>query len=581
MTQRAKPAQPRTRRPASDRSNRRTLYLNIGFVVIIGVGAAILIGAAIASYAGAHLAEVANVNGVSINRDQAAAQANVDLFRVTEQVSQLHDDLAAGRITQADFDSQNATLTQAEQNVSSGVVNTMVDDELQRQLASKQGIAVTDAQVDAAVTADATNPEARHLQLIVVSPTGGTAATAGDKSIASQTAQAAWGQLQAGTDFATVAKQFSTDPSASAGGDVGWIRQATASEDANLVAAVFKLPANGTTGIITGTDGSYQIGRVSAIAPASTDPNYIQRMKDAGVSLDAYRISSRAILTEQALKAKITSDATTVPSIQREVSEIKIDTTSYTGPGEQVKARHILYTPGGADPSTASPAPSDDPRWAIAQAQAQATYDKLKALDGTPDLATQFAAIATKDSKDTGSATDGGLLPYYDAGSGLDPAFAAAVFAPTVKAGDLLPPVRSQFGWHVIMIDSVRPAPTDRAAALQKQAATAGADFAALAKANSDGAEASKGGDLGWIAPNQVDAATEKAIFAAPVGSVSPVTALSGGLFIFKVNQEQSRLPDASQITVLTDSAFTNWYAAQKAKATITGPDVTQPSTGP
>ncbi len=581
MTQRAKPAQPRPRRPASDRSSRRTQYLNIGFVVIIAVGAATLIGAAIASYAGAHLAEVANVNGVSINRDQAAAQANVDLFRITEQVSQVHDELAAGRITQDDFDSQNASLTQAEQNVSSGVVDAMVDDELQRQLAAPLGITVTDAQVDAAVTADATNPEARHVLLIVVSPTGGTDATAGDKSIASQTAQAAWGQVQAGTDFATVAKQFSTDPSASTGGDLGWIRQATASEDANLVAAVFKLPDNGTTAIITGTDGSYQIGRVTAIAPASTDPNYIQRMKDAGVSLDAYRLSSRAILIDEALKARITSDATTVPSIQREVSQIKIDTTSYTGPGEQVRARHILYTPGGADPSTATPAPSDDPGWALAQAQAQATYDKLKPLVGTPDLATQFAAIATKDSKDTGSATDGGLLPYYDAGSGLDSAFAAAIFAPTVKAGDLLPPVRSQFGWHVIMVDSIRPAPADRAAALQKQAAAAGADFAALAKANSDGAEASKGGDLGWIAPNQVDAATEKAIFAAPVGSASQVVTLSDGLYIFKVNQEQSRLPDADQITILKDSAFTNWYAAEKAKATITGPDVTPPSTGP
>src|ERR1019366_3713479 len=97
-----------------------------------------------------------------------------------------------------------------------------------------------------------------------------------------------------------------------------------------------------------------------------------------------------------------------------------------------------------------------------------------QALVGTPSLATQFATTAESNSKDTGSATNGGLLPYYDAGSGLDPAFAAAIFAPTVKAGDLLPPVRSQFGWHVILIDSIRPAPADRAAGLQKQAADRG-----------------------------------------------------------------------------------------------------------
>ena len=268
-------------------------------------------------------------------------------------------------------------------------------------------------------------------------------------------------------------------------------------------------------------------------------------------------------------------------SVQREVSQIKIDNTSYTGPGEQVRARHILYTPSGGDPSTSSPSPSGDPGWARAQAQAQATYDKLKPLVGTPAMVTQFAATATTDSKDTGSAVDGGLLPYYDAGSGLDSAFAAAIFASNVKAGDLLPPVRSQFGWHVILIDSVRPAPTDRAATLQKQAAAAGADFAALAKANSDGAEASQGGDIGWIARNQLDAATEKAIFASPVGSVSQVVSLSGGLYIFKINQEQTRLPDASQIATLKGTAFTNWYNAKKAAATITGPDVTPASTAP
>lgn len=581
MTQRVKPASPRARRSASDRSSRRTRYLNIAFVAAIAFGAVLLIGAAFASYAGAHWAEVANVNGVSINHDQATNQANVNLFRITEQVSKLHDDLSAGRISQADFDTQNASLSQAEQAVSTGTVDAMVDDELQRQLASKQGITITDAQIDAQILADATSAESRHLLFIVVTPTGGSAATAAAKAQAQHTAESALAELKSGTPFAAVAKQFSTDASASTGGDAGWIRVASASQDANLVAAAFKLPLNGLTDVVTGTDGSFQIGQVTGVAQATTDPNYVQRMKDAGVSLDAYRLATKAILTDQALSARVTSDATTLPSVQREVSEIKIDTSTYTGPGEQVMASHILYTPGGSDPSTATPAPSDDPGWDFAKAQAMATYNKLKPLVGTPNLVTQFAAIAKTDSKDSGSAVDGGQLPWYDAGSGLDSSFATAIFAPTVKAGDLLPPVRSQFGWHVIMIDAVRAAPADRAAALQKQAAAPGADFAALAKANSDGTEAAQGGDLGWIARNQVDAATEAAIFAVPVGAASQVVSLSSGLYIFKVNQEQTRLPDASQIAILKGSAFTNWYAAQKAKATITGPDVTPASTAP
>jgi parvulin-like peptidyl-prolyl isomerase len=582
MTQRAKPAQSKPRRSSSERSSRRTLYLNIGFLVAILLGTATLIGAAFASYAGTHWAEVANVNGVSINRDQAQAAANVDLFKLTYQASQLRDDLSAGRISQADYDTENSTLTQAQQNVTSGVVNGLVDDELQRQLATQAGISVSDQQVDAQVLADATIDESRHLLMIAVSPTmAGTTATDAEKTIAQQTAEAAYGQLKAGTKFATVAKEFSTDASASSGGDVGWIRQGTASQDANLVSAVFQLPLNGLTNVITGTDGSYLIGSVVAIDPQTVDPNYTQRIKDAGVSLDAYRIEARSELIDKALSAKVTADATTTASVQREVSQIKIDTSSYTGPGEQVRARHILYTPGNTDPSSASPVPSNDPGWALAQAKAEATYTKLQALVGTPALATQFATTAESDSKDTGSATNGGLLPYYDAGSGLDPAFAAAIFAPTVKAGDLLPPIRSQFGWHVILIDSIRPAPADRAAALQKQVAAPGADFAALAKANSDGPEAAQGGDLGWIARDQVSAELENAIFAAPVGSVSAVVKLSDGLYLFKVSQEQTRLPDATQITILKSSAFSKWYAVQKAKASITGPDVTPSSVAP
>jgi parvulin-like peptidyl-prolyl isomerase len=583
MTLRAKPAPPRPRRSSTDRSSRRTLYLNIGFLLVIVIGAATLIGAAIASYAGAHWAEVANVNGVSINRDQASATADVDLFKLTYQVSQLRDDLAAGRISQADFDSENSNLTSEEQNISSGVVDAMVDDELQRQLAAKQGITVTDAQVDAQLVEDATLPEARHVLMIQVTPSdasGGTPTTA-DKTIAQQTAEAAYGQLASGADFATVAKAFSTDTTASTGGDIGWIRKATASQDPNFVTAVFGLPAaGGLTSVITGTDGSYLIGKVVATAPTTVDPNYQQRIKDAGVTLDEYRAETRSTLIDEALAAKVTNDAITLASDQREVSEIKIDTTAYTGPGPQVRARHILYTPGNQDPS-ASPVPSNDPGWDVAQSEAEVTYTKLKAVEGTPQEATEFATIAESDSKDTGSATDGGLLPYYDAGSGLDPAFAAAIFAPNLKAGDLLAPVRSQFGWHVILIDSIRPAPSDRATALQKQASAAGADFAALAKANSDATDAAQGGDMGWIARDQVASDLETAIFAAPVGSVSPVSTLSDGIYFFKVNQEQTRLPDASQIAILKDSAFSNWYAIQKAKATITGPDITPASTGP
>ena len=196
MTQRAKPATPRARRSASERSSRRTLYLNIAFLAAILLGTATLIGAAFASYAGTHWAEVANVNGVSINRDQAQAAANVDLFKLTYQVSQLRDDLAAGRISQADYDAQNSTLTQAQQNVSSGVVVALADDELQR-LLRRLGITITwisRSTLGCRPTRSPRNPPRADDRGQPDHDRHGTATDA-EKTIAQQTAEAAYGQL--------------------------------------------------------------------------------------------------------------------------------------------------------------------------------------------------------------------------------------------------------------------------------------------------------------------------------------------------------------------------------------------------
>ena len=255
------------------------------------------------------------------------------------------------------------------------------------------------------------------------------------------------------------------------------------------------------------------------------------------------------------------------------MSEIFISTADYEGPGDEVRVRHILYTPGDKAPDPQNPVAADDPGWATAKAKAQATYDKLAALKGNPDeLATQFAAIAKTDSLDTGSATNGGELQWFTR-SALDSGFGDAIFKDGLKAGDLLGPVQSQYGYHVVLFEERRPPPQARIEGLQVQANAPGADFAALAKANSDGVEKTKGGDLGWVAPLQLDQEREAAIFAAPVGKVSDTLTTDGGYYIFLVRDQQTRLPDGDQLDTLKGSAFTNWFAAEKAKADIT-PDL-------
>ena len=69
----------------------------------------------------------------------------------------------------------------------------------------------------------------------------------------------------------------------------------------------------------------------------------------------------------------------------------------------------------------------------------------------------RFAELATSSSDDKGSGANGGDLPWF-AEADVDPAFGAAIFADGLAEGQILAPVRSSFGWHVIRLDDTRDA---------------------------------------------------------------------------------------------------------------------------
>lgn len=69
-----------------------------------------------------------------------------------------------------------------------------------------------------------------------------------------------------------------------------------------------------------------------------------------------------------------------------------------------------------------------------------------------------FAALAAERSQDGGTAAQGGLLPWpVTLGDPyLVPGFVAAAVA--LRAGETSPPVETEFGFHVIRADAVKPA---------------------------------------------------------------------------------------------------------------------------
>jgi len=414
--------------------------------------------------------------------------------------------------------------------------------------------------------------------MIAVQPqlaTGESVATDAEKEAAKAKADQALADLKAGKDWDSVAKAVSTDATKDQAGDLSWIDK-NASLDTAFRDALLAAPKDTPTEVIEGADGTYRIGRVSEIIPAQVDATFASQ-------IDQFTSGTLPKVTQADLRDAIRRDvvhdklSTAIlapylqPGPQREVQVISlnadVDPSSGTPTGKEsetgaVKIRHILYAPNG-DASTAGTLRPDDPAWAAAQAKAQATYEKLKA---DPSL---FASIAKTDSNDPGSADRGGTY-WFTKDDSLLPEFSTAIFDANLQPGQLLAPVKTAAGWHVIQY--LHPAPdSDWAAKLKSEIDAGTLTFADAARDNSDTFDPTKGAMLGWVAKGQLTEQLEQAIFAAPVGKVSdPLKVDGSGTYLFLVDKEETRTPDADQKQTLENSVFSDWYAKQKATYTVT-----------
>lgn len=88
---------------------------------------------------------------------------------------------------------------------------------------------------------------------------------------------------------------------------------------------------------------------------------------------------------------------------------------------------------------------TSDPK-ALAQAKAKA-QDILNQIKAGGD----FATLAKKYSMDSGTASNGGDLGFFDKDSGLDPTFYAAAAA--LQPGQVSDLVKTQFGYHIIEVN--------------------------------------------------------------------------------------------------------------------------------
>jgi peptidyl-prolyl cis-trans isomerase D len=110
------------------------------------------------------------------------------------------------------------------------------------------------------------------------------------------------------------------------------------------------------------------------------------------------------------------------------------------GDPEQRRASHILIAvkPGASE------------------ADKKAAHDKAQAIaDQLRKNPKAFADVAKKESQDPGSAAQGGDLGLFGKGAMVKP-FEDAAFG--AKKDEIVGPVQSDFGWHVIKVTEIKPA---------------------------------------------------------------------------------------------------------------------------
>ena len=189
-----------------------------------------------------------------------------------------------------------------------------------------------------------------------------------------------------------------------------------------------------------------------------------------------------------AIRAKVT-----VPeaNIERAYNE-GID--QFTTP-EQVRASHILLKTEGKDD-------------AAVKAKAEEILKQAKS-------GADFAALATKNSEDEGSAKNGGDLDYFGKGK-MVPEFDQAVFA--MQPGQISDLVKTQFGYHIIKLVDKKPGTVRTLAEVRQQlhdqlaSETARAQAADLAQTIAG--EVSKPADLDKAAKTHGLTVQESGLFA-------------------------------------------------------------------
>jgi parvulin-like peptidyl-prolyl isomerase len=559
MSFRNRPTLERRHRPRWQDELRSQQLIVGGFAIAIAIAIGIFGATAWATYYDNHLQQVAYVSGQSVTIDDLDLRTTIISAEVYADESELT--ASSGGARDSIVQQQLSTLQQTYQNVVSTSTESLTTGIFMEQQAAKLGISVSSDAIDKAIADRTTLPLRIQLSVITVSAVPANAAadatpTDAQWADAKTKADDLMSQLKGGADFATLAAGKSDDAITKAtSGLIGWVESGDAT-----YGTYFDAAKDAKVGDLVGplkSGSSYAILKVNKIRVAGPDRTLQQTLDSANVSAAEYRRYVEDLQLVNAYTAYFDSQVVGRYLPQRHVAQIEIqpDSSGYAAPMERV--RHVLIQPlpGASDQSTATQA-----QWDAALATAQ----KVRAMLVQPNA--DWTAIAKEYSDDVGSASHGGDIGWYDLNtSQLDPDFTAAVAK--LQLDQISQPVKTQFGYHIIEVFELRNSAQDQVDKVQSKLAADPSSWDKVAAAESaDLSTASSGGDIGWVARYEKEAAIDTAIWGlAKVGDISAPVTTTSGIYIFKLlGVSQARYVSADRLSTLKSIGYPRWRDSLK-----------------
>jgi parvulin-like peptidyl-prolyl isomerase len=545
----------------------KSALTNLVFVVVIAATALLFVVSAGYLWWSDTLAPAVEVNGSGISKTEAKGRAEVATFQLDLEESRVRARLAAGTLSPDEATSQLQAITDAKSNIGTSLTSDMIDALLVGSLADEKGVTLDQAAIDASWAAEISTSELRLMRRISLTVAIDQKTLKSD-ALSLETANAQMKaikeELAAGVDFGEIAKRLSTDSFAADGGLVGWSSRDEDPQSDTAYKAAWALSAPGLTEPVLHTPGQLVLFQVDQIRPAAEDLGFQQRASDAGVDLGIYKKMVAEKATFRALAAKVTDELLVEPVEQRDLYYVEIASAG-ADDAEQVVASHILYSPNDA-PKDARRLDKADPAWAAAKAEADAAYAKLIA-------GADFAALAAA-SDDTQSAKDGGSLGPAKKGA-YSKAFDEAVWADGLQPGQILPPVETEYGWHVIRFDGRKPSQLTQLGDLATALAADPANFEFTAQQAVMDIPGLTYKHQGWVARYALNATVAPIVWSVAAGAVSGVQTASGGQnapdsdFIIYVAAVESRPFTPAQRSAIAGNGFSVWLDQYRSVAKI------------